>query len=139
MQSFALQYNNKSDIWSLGCVLYELVTLKHAFEGQNMKGLLQVMLLLVFVHNTSHALHQVALQGGIWVKGAVAGCGATRGTNPKSILAAQLIRRGQLQLRNFLYPLQSEEADHNLSRRTCDQQHSDQQYWLAAALGRYRI
>eukprot|EP01004_Peranema_trichophorum_P003355 NODE_234_length_3182_cov_43.854855_g204_i0.p1 GENE.NODE_234_length_3182_cov_43.854855_g204_i0~~NODE_234_length_3182_cov_43.854855_g204_i0.p1 ORF type:complete len:944 (+),score=277.10 NODE_234_length_3182_cov_43.854855_g204_i0:48-2879(+) len=34
-------YNNKSDIWSLGCVLYELTTLKHAFEGQNMKGLLQ--------------------------------------------------------------------------------------------------
>eukprot|EP00906_Rhabdomonas_costata_P007737 RCo011079 len=34
-------YNNKSDIWSLGCVLYELTTLKHAFDGSNMKGLLQ--------------------------------------------------------------------------------------------------
>eukprot|EP00667_Euglena_gracilis_P005235 EG_transcript_5268 len=34
-------YNNKSDVWSLGCILYELTTLKHAFEGQNMKGLLQ--------------------------------------------------------------------------------------------------
>eukprot|EP00795_Rhopilema_esculentum_P000953 gene953-10719_t len=32
-------YNNKSDIWSLGCVLYELCTLKHAFEAGNMKNL----------------------------------------------------------------------------------------------------
>ncbi|KAK7097527.1 hypothetical protein V1264_004489 [Littorina saxatilis] len=32
-------YNNKSDIWSLGCVLYELTTLKHAFEAGNMKNL----------------------------------------------------------------------------------------------------
>ena len=27
-------YNQKSDIWALGCVLYELVTLKKAFEAQ---------------------------------------------------------------------------------------------------------
>uniref|UniRef100_A0A1I8F5V0 non-specific serine/threonine protein kinase n=1 Tax=Macrostomum lignano TaxID=282301 RepID=A0A1I8F5V0_9PLAT len=26
-------YNNKTDIWSLGCVLYELLTLNHAFES----------------------------------------------------------------------------------------------------------
>ncbi|KAL3312990.1 Serine/threonine-protein kinase Nek3 [Cichlidogyrus casuarinus] len=32
-------YNNKSDIWALGCVIYELTTLKHAFEAQNMKSL----------------------------------------------------------------------------------------------------
>jgi len=27
-------YNHKSDIWALGCVLYELTTLHHAFDGQ---------------------------------------------------------------------------------------------------------
>ncbi|VDL96350.1 unnamed protein product [Schistocephalus solidus] len=32
-------YNNKSDIWALGCVLYELTTLKHAFDAGNMKNL----------------------------------------------------------------------------------------------------
>lgn len=32
-------YNNKSDVWSLGCVLYELTTLKHAFEAKNIKNL----------------------------------------------------------------------------------------------------
>ncbi|XP_008072960.1 serine/threonine-protein kinase Nek1 [Carlito syrichta] len=32
-------YNNKSDIWALGCVLYEMCTLKHAFEAGSMKNL----------------------------------------------------------------------------------------------------
>ena len=26
-------YNNKSDLWAMGCVLYEMTTLKHAFEA----------------------------------------------------------------------------------------------------------
>lgn len=33
-------YNNKSDVWSLGCVLYELSSLKHAFEASNIKSLI---------------------------------------------------------------------------------------------------
>ncbi|KAK8895083.1 hypothetical protein M9Y10_023525 [Tritrichomonas musculus] len=33
-------YNTKTDIWSLGCILYELCTLKHAFNAPNMKQLM---------------------------------------------------------------------------------------------------
>uniref|UniRef100_A0A4W4ELM2 non-specific serine/threonine protein kinase n=1 Tax=Electrophorus electricus TaxID=8005 RepID=A0A4W4ELM2_ELEEL len=33
-------YNNKTDIWSLGCVLYELCTLKHPFEGSSLRQLI---------------------------------------------------------------------------------------------------
>ncbi len=33
------KYNHKSDIWALGCILYELVTLKHAFDAKNLCGL----------------------------------------------------------------------------------------------------
>lgn len=33
-------YDNKSDIWALGCVLYEMCTLKRAFEAGSMKDIL---------------------------------------------------------------------------------------------------
>ena len=32
-------YDNKSDIWSLGCVLYEMITLHPPFRAENMEGL----------------------------------------------------------------------------------------------------
>ena len=33
-------YNTKTDVWSLGCILYEQCTLKHAFDGRNINNLL---------------------------------------------------------------------------------------------------
>ena len=32
-------YTFKSDVWALGCVLYELCTLKHAFDANNLLSL----------------------------------------------------------------------------------------------------
>ena len=32
-------YSYKSDVWSLGCILYELCTLRHAFNSSNLLGL----------------------------------------------------------------------------------------------------
>ena len=32
-------YNQKSDIWAVGCVLYELSTFRHAFDATNLPAL----------------------------------------------------------------------------------------------------
>lgn len=34
-------YSYKSDVWALGCVLYELVTMRHAFDARDMDGLVK--------------------------------------------------------------------------------------------------
>lgn len=34
-------YNAKSDVWAAGCVLYELATLKRAFDGQSLPALVR--------------------------------------------------------------------------------------------------
>ncbi|XP_033626029.1 serine/threonine-protein kinase Nek11-like [Asterias rubens] len=33
-------YNSKSDVWSIACILYELCSLQHAFEGQSLMGVM---------------------------------------------------------------------------------------------------
>lgn len=37
-------YNNKSDVWALGCILYEIATLRHAFDANNMYSLIRKIL-----------------------------------------------------------------------------------------------
>eukprot|EP01054_Gregarina_sp_Poly1_P001980 Gregarina_sp_Poly_1__1979@NODE_1519_length_3958_cov_115_361604_g61_i2_p1_GENE_NODE_1519_length_3958_cov_115_361604_g61_i2NODE_1519_length_3958_cov_115_361604_g61_i2_p1_ORF_typecomplete_len1258_score178_15Pkinase/PF00069_25/3_2e58Pkinase_Tyr/PF07714_17/1_6e36Kinaselike/PF14531_6/4_1e17Pkinase_fungal/PF17667_1/9_4e10Kdo/PF06293_14/0_00015WaaY/PF06176_11/0_24_NODE_1519_length_3958_cov_115_361604_g61_i21093882 len=39
-----LPYDEKSDIWSLGCVLFQICTLRHAFQGETMDVILQAIL-----------------------------------------------------------------------------------------------
>ncbi|KAF6019940.1 NEK11 [Bugula neritina] len=33
-------YNSKSDVWSIGCIIYELCCHRHAFEGQGLMGVM---------------------------------------------------------------------------------------------------
>ena len=44
-------YDKKSDIWSLGCVLYEIVTLKPPFRADDMKGLYRKVLKGIFLQH----------------------------------------------------------------------------------------
>lgn len=37
-------YTLKSDVWALGCVLYELCTFKHAFDANNILSLITKIL-----------------------------------------------------------------------------------------------
>jgi len=37
-------YNQKTDVWALGCILYELCTLKRAFASESEEGLKQKIL-----------------------------------------------------------------------------------------------
>ena len=32
-------YSYKSDVWALGCCIYEICTLRHAFDAQTLNGL----------------------------------------------------------------------------------------------------
>ena len=37
-----MPYDYKSDMWSLGCCLYEMMTLKHAFDASDLTSLVCV-------------------------------------------------------------------------------------------------
>ncbi|XP_059151574.1 serine/threonine-protein kinase Nek8-like isoform X2 [Physella acuta] len=47
-------YNQKSDIWALGCVLYELASLKRAFEAANLPALILKIMRGTFSPISSH-------------------------------------------------------------------------------------
>lgn len=47
-------YNQKSDIWALGCVLYELTTLKRAFEAQTLPALILKIMRGTFAPISEH-------------------------------------------------------------------------------------
>ncbi|XP_041360031.1 serine/threonine-protein kinase Nek8-like [Gigantopelta aegis] len=47
-------YNQKSDIWALGCVLYELASLKRAFEAANLPALILKIMRGTFAPISDH-------------------------------------------------------------------------------------
>lgn len=47
-------YDSKSDIWSLGCVLYESITLKPPFRADDMAGLYKKVIKGIYPKIPSH-------------------------------------------------------------------------------------
>lgn len=55
-------YSYKSDVWALGCVLYELTTLNHAFDANSLNGLAQKIMKGKFAPiNSKYSRHLRAL------------------------------------------------------------------------------
>eukprot|EP01114_Cavostelium_apophysatum_P000336 TRINITY_DN10315_c0_g1_i3.p1 TRINITY_DN10315_c0_g1~~TRINITY_DN10315_c0_g1_i3.p1 ORF type:complete len:566 (+),score=70.48 TRINITY_DN10315_c0_g1_i3:20-1717(+) len=47
-------YDLKSDIWQFGCVIYELATLKHAFDGKSLPAIVMKILAGIYVPLPTH-------------------------------------------------------------------------------------
>ncbi|XP_047226266.1 serine/threonine-protein kinase Nek5-like isoform X5 [Girardinichthys multiradiatus] len=54
-------YNNKTDIWSLGCVLYELCSLRHPFEGSSLRQLVSKICRGHYTPVSGHYSHELRL------------------------------------------------------------------------------
>ncbi|XP_065674643.1 serine/threonine-protein kinase Nek8 isoform X2 [Hydra vulgaris] len=52
-------YNKKSDIWSLGCILYELITLKRAFDGDSLSSIIQKIIKRGFSSMPEHYSEEI--------------------------------------------------------------------------------
>ena len=48
MQCEGRNYNAKSDVWALGCILYEMACLQRTFEGTNLPALVHKIVQVSF-------------------------------------------------------------------------------------------
>ena len=53
-------YNNKSDIWSLGCVLYEMCALVPPFRADDMQGLYKMVVKAKYPRIPDHFSQEMA-------------------------------------------------------------------------------
>lgn len=51
-----VSYNEKSDMWALGCILYEMCCLKKAFEGDNLPALVNSIMTVSVSKNDRFSL-----------------------------------------------------------------------------------